>query len=62
MNEVEVRIIVERPDKLNVGSFKEIYRNTLSYENESKIPFSTIYQDLKVLYPYPDAFIHFIIV
>lgn len=55
----QLQIILECPDKLKVGHFKEIYRNTVVVDDSLSIPFEGLIKSLKFLYPRPDLIIHF---
>lgn len=59
MSEVNVRIMVERPDKFKPGFFKVLFRQTLSFDSAVSIPFSDLYKGLRLLFPHDDAIIHF---
>ena len=61
MSDVNLRILVERPDKFKAGSFKTIFRQTLSFDAAVSIPFSDIYRGLRLLFPYDDAIVHFLV-
>lgn len=54
-----INISLTRPDKMRTGTTKEIYRNSVQYDNAVTFPFSEIVRALKVLYPYPDLIINF---
>lgn len=61
MSDISLRVMVERPDKFKSGSFKVIFRQTLSFDVAVSIPFSDIYRGLRLLFPYDDAVVHFLV-
>lgn len=61
MSTIQLRITVQRPDKYKSGQFKEIFRTCLEYDENVTIPFSRLYDGLKLLFPYKDALVTFII-
>lgn len=61
MATVSLSVIVERPDKFKTGSFKYLFRTTLEYDSSVSIPFSKLYEGLRMLFPFEDAIIHFIV-
>lgn len=58
---MDLKILVQRLDERNNGHFKDVYRNTLHYDDNVQIPFNRLYDGLRLLYPQKDVFINFII-
>lgn len=47
-------ITVECPDRINVGQFKTLYKNSIPIDDSIKIPFEILIEALRVLYPQVD--------
>ena len=62
MSTVSLRIKVERPDKFKTGSFKTLFRQELEYDISVTIPFSELYEGLRLLFPYEDAIVFFSVI
>lgn len=57
-----VHIQVCKPEVLHPERTKEIYRNTLYYDDSVSIPFNKLYDGLKLLYPQERIHFHFTII
>lgn len=53
-----LKITILRPDTVKVGTFKEVYRNTIVL-NGVTFPFDSVCQTLRLLYPFKDVIIQF---
>lgn len=62
MSTVSLRIKVERPDKFKAGQFKTLFRQELVYDSSVVIPFSKLYDGLRLLFPYEDSIVSFSVV
>ena len=62
MSTVSLRIKVERSDKFKAGQFKTLFRQELVYDSSVVIPFSKLYDGLRLLFPYEDAIVSFSVV
>lgn len=56
-----LRIIVQRPDKMHIGKFREIFRTSIEYNSNVDIPFNRLYDGLSVLFPYDDVILTFLV-
>ena len=56
---VQLRINLLRPDRIKTGEYKEIYRNTLEFNESVTIPYELLVNSLKILYPFTDLIISF---
>lgn len=50
---ITVQVLI--PDHSKIGEFKELYRNSLEYDNSLEFPFSDLLRGLKLLYQKPDV-------
>ena len=62
MATISIKIKVERPDKFKTGSFKTLFRQKLVYDDSVLIPFTKLYEGLRLLFPYEDAIVSFVLV
>lgn len=58
---MNLKILVQQPDVRKHGEFREIYRNTLTYDANVSIPFNRLYDGLRILYPQNFVVISFIV-
>lgn len=56
---INVFISVQVPDRNKVGSFRELYRNTVVFDNSLEFPYSKVLDVMRILYPNPDIIVNF---
>lgn len=57
----QLRIIVQRPDRMHVGKFREVFRTMIEYDSNVDIPFNRLYDGLSVIFPYEDVVLSFLV-
>lgn len=62
MATISIKIKVERLDKFKSGSFKTLFRQELEFDSSVSIPFTKLYEGLRLLFPYKDAIVSFVLV
>ena len=55
-----LKIILQRPS-IEVGKFREIYRNVIEIDDSAKIDFQLLISSFRILYPFNDLIINFVI-
>lgn len=54
-----LKISVERLNAPLDGSYREVYCNSLEFDDSVSIPFNQLYESLRILYPYENVVINF---
>lgn len=58
MNKV-CQILIQVPDRAKAGSFKDLYRNTISLPDGVRVPFDNLIESFNILYPQEGVIINF---
>ena len=59
MSTVHVIISVKYPDRRNQSDYKEVFHLGLDFDEGLQIPFTKLYEGLRLLFPRKDAIICF---
>ena len=59
MSTVHVIVSVKYPDRRNQSDYKEVFHKGLDFDSSIQIPFTKLYEGLRLLFPLEDAIICF---
>lgn len=54
----DYKIIVTTPDRNNIGSFKEVFRHSISVDDSIDFDYKSLLKGIKVLFPDKQLFIN----
>lgn len=59
MGNIHLIVSVKYPDRRNQSDYKEVFHTGLDYDEGVQIPFTELYQGLRLLFPRKDAIVCF---